>query len=90
MAAHVCRPDTAVGPGVCGAPAAYAVEFWPSYGSTWHHTEPLYLCPDHAGDLGWHYGPLLCLACGETVAGHRAGEHGCTGCEEITAGEVTA
>ena len=55
---HLCRPDTACGPGECGAPATHVVEGWPDYGATWDRTTTLYLCAKHAEALGWHYGEV--------------------------------
>lgn len=58
MTHHLCKPDTAWGPGECGAPATHVVERWPDYGATWDRRVTLYLCAAHAEALGWHYGPM--------------------------------
>ncbi len=58
---HLCRPDTAYGPGECGAPATHVVERWPDYGATWDRRTTLYLCTKHAEALRWHYGEVLPL-----------------------------
>lgn len=73
---HLCKPDTACGPGECGAPAAWAVERWPDYGATWDRRTTLHVCQMHAEALGWHYGEVRCLGCGATVrdaTGHECG-----------------